>query len=425
MKRLSMLLALSSLAFGCTESEQGSGSPGGIPCAVQTVIAKHCSSCHGDKPAFGAPMSLASRADFLAKAQNGAVMHKRVAERISDLESPMPPPDQAPMTAAEQNALEGWLAEGAPRSTESCDGAAEVPVAVPNLDDVDLSECETVTEMRAFKGADGADEQPFDVPLEDDHYECFYFIVPWTDKRQAFRIDPIIDDTRVVHHWLLYSSPSGVAGTHSSCVGIHPDATLVSGWAPGGPSQVLPEDVGMQMPDGGTFLLEVHYNNVARHADAKDRSGVRLCSSTKLRKNEAATHTLGMELFALAPSKKSDVSGTCTVPAESTILSMSPHMHQLGRRMRTIVEREDGTKETVFDRGFDFSDQRVYQLDEPLKVGPGDRIRTTCTFDNASNKLVPFGESTDSEMCFNFVLAYPPGSLVTGGFVGGVNRCLR
>jgi len=28
-------------------------------------------------------------------------------------------------------------------------------------------------------------------------------------------------------------------------------------------------------------------------------------------------------------------------------------------------------------------------------------------------------------MCFNFVLAYPPGSLVTGGFVGGVNRCLR
>lgn len=38
---------------------------------------------------------------------------------------------------------------------------------------------------------------------------------------------------------------------------------------------------------------------------------------------------------------------------------------------------------------------------------PGDAIRTTCTFDNPYDFPVLFGEGTEDEMCFNFVMAYP------------------
>src|SRR6185436_6774354 len=141
---------------------------------------------------------------------------------------------------------------------------------------------------------DGTD--PFSVPLEDDHYECFYFQAP-TEPVQVLGFAPLIDDSRVVHHWLLYTSEDASLqdGTRETCNGIHPDATLLNGWAPGGLPYGMPKGVGIQVPTGqdARFILEIHYNNVARHADARDRSGLRLCATRKPQPNLAAVHWLG------------------------------------------------------------------------------------------------------------------------------------
>jgi Copper type II ascorbate-dependent monooxygenase, N-terminal domain/Copper type II ascorbate-dependent monooxygenase, C-terminal domain len=435
--RIAMLsLSLAALgATGCPGDETEASSASGLPCDVAQVVADKCASCHGDTPAFGAPMSLSSWSDFQAEAVSGGKVYERVLDRIHDVQRPMPPADHAPLVASEQSALEAWIADGAPKSSAACAPGADGSTSVtdddagttdtPSEEDLDLSECESVTELRAFGGGDPDGDEPYAVPMENDHYECFAFDVPWEDKRHAFRIDPLIGDARVVHHWLLYSVPKMKAGTTMTCNGIHPDATLVSGWAPGGPSQVLPPDVGMQMPKGGesSFLLEVHYNNSARYEGATDKSGVRLCTSSKLRENEAATHTLGTEALLVPPGPYS-TGGTCSPTKQATILSVSPHMHKLGRRMTIDLYR--GTKTTtVFDRGFDFLDQRVWQLSEPLVLEPGDRLQTTCSFMNDTGTFVPYGEATTNEMCLNFVLAYPPGALDTGSLSGGANRCMQ
>ncbi len=63
---------------------------------------------------------------------------------------------------------------------------------------------------------------------------------------------------------------------------------------------------------------------------------------------------------------------------------------------------------------------------QPVVVGPGDTLKTTCSFNNDSGGLVTFGNGTSDEMCYNFVVAYPVGALATGGsFLGGENKCMR
>jgi hypothetical protein len=70
---------------------------------------------------------------------------------------------------------------------------------------------------------------------------------------------------------------------------------------------------------------------------------------------------------------------------------------------------------------YSFDAQVPYRSD--VVVMPGDVIRTECRYNNPSNRMVYFGERTEDEMCFNFVLAWPAGALVnTGGATA--RRCI-
>ena len=60
-----------------------------------------------------------------------------------------------------------------------------------------------------------------------------------------------------------------------------------------------------------------------------------------------------------------------------------------------------------------FLEQKNYSFDAqgnfPLKtkVATGDVVRTRCTWKNPGDGLVGYGESSSSEMCFDFVGYYP------------------
>jgi hypothetical protein len=73
----------------------------------------------------------------------------------------------------------------------------------------------------------------------------------------------------------------------------------------------------------------------------------------------------------------------------------------------------------MHDMPFQFGEQGSYALDPEVIVNTGDVITTTCTFTNKTNKNISFGESTESEMCFNFAVYYPKGAFSCGGFGGG------
>lgn len=406
------------------------GVANGLPCDVAKIVEDKCVSCHS--AGKSGPMPLLTQSDFAAASLLDAnkTVAQAVKARIHDTQRPMPPLSaNSALTSAELAAFDAWLDKGAPKSGESCGG--ESPAQTKPEEAVDLSQCEYLSEFKAHNGTTADDSEGYKAPLVDDHYECFNFEVPWDKEVQAFRFDPIINDERVVHHWILYSiNEERPAGSHDANCGGK-GRTFLAGWAPGQKGAVLPDDTGLLMPRASTatLQLEVHYNNLKRYEDVKDRSGVRICASSKLRKNTAAVHTLGSTSINLAvqPGMQKLVN-SCQIGGtakEITIMSASPHMHQLGRHMTTTIKHKDGKVETLVDVPFDFRDQTFYP--STIKAYPGDVLTTTCTFENTSGKPVKFGEGTGDEMCFNFVTAYPAGSLVGGIsdlFKFGENSCI-
>jgi len=257
---------------------------------------------------------------------------------------------------------------------------------------------------------------------------CFAFASPFGEVTQGTAFAPIIDDPRVLHHWIIFASdalPTGVSpGDAFECSatgGLSSGVQFLTGWAPGGTNQLLPADMGRELPHAGSFvILQVHYWNVAGYADVADRSGVALCTTDVPRPHEIGTSTLGSLNISIQPRTVGhQVVGTCTpdLTAPVTIVGSGPHMHTHGISFRSEVLRGgDPTHvEMLVDLPrWDFNQQTGYAPPGgPMTIMPGDVIRTTCTYDNGTDDAIYFGERTEDEMCFNFVSAYPTGALAT------------
>jgi len=257
--------------------------------------------------------------------------------------------------------------------------------------------------------------EKYAVPNTPDYYNCFSWAVPWGNKKvHIVSTKPIIDNSAVLHHWILYNNAGAVQdGAMARCVGAHPDAAFISGWAPGGGEAIMPPDVGL-IVNGAGFTLETHYN--AKTGGQQDQSGVELCLTEKLRPKEAAVHWLGTQSLS-----KINATGTCrpTLSGPVTILSSSPHMHVQGRHMKTVITRAGGAQDILIDKPFDFNTQIAY--DTPAVINPGDTLTTTCTYAAPT----PFGQGTNQEMCYNFVTAYPAGQLVNGLSFLRANDCTQ
>lgn len=384
----------------------------GLPCDVATVVGKHCLSCHGTD--LAALMPLLSHADFLKPAVTAPErkVYELVRERTHDMRRPMPPiSSRDALDSAELATLDAWIAKGAPQSNEQCTTDVSTNATKP----IDLSECEVLEEVRAFGPGRTGKYTP---PAVKDHYECFNFDVPWDGDLHGLRFDPMIDDKRIVHHWILFSTNSLAANGDNGCTF---DRTYLNGWAPGPGAAPMPDGVGLVMPKKGARLqLEVHYNNIQNFPGVQDNSGVRICATSKLRPNPAAVHSLGSFGIVLPPGP-SKVVNTCMVNLATspvTVISAFPHMHSLGVHMKTEVLRTNGKIDILVDAPFDFRDQ--FDHPAPIVVQPGDRLRTTCSYDNTTGKVVVYGEASEEEMCLNFVTAYPAGGL---GMVPGSTQC--
>lgn len=414
-----------------------------LPCDVKAVLDAHCTSCHARVPQFGAPMSLASASDFHAAAPRAKTkVFESASDRIQRTGAgAMPPSPQKPLTTKERDTLLAWFEADAKASDETCAETSTPKPGEGTQTPTDAADCEVGFELRAHDQAQGKGKFP--IPAEDDHYECFYFNVGDLGidaNTLATSLAPLLDDTRVLHHWLLFAAENedeAPSGTHAPCSGIHPGAFLMASWLPGTPALNLPKDVGMEFPKSKTaqLILENHYNNTARYTGASDDSGVKVCATKKPKAQHAAMHWLGSELITLAPGTTGSAQATCAPQSNEPIhiLGVIPHMHRLGRHVKMTVERANGKSEVLHDGTFEFESQGYFEKDMVLQ--PGDKVRTKCDYMNDTTGTVTLGEKTTNEMCYMFTLAYPTGSMNTGGdfvnpftgepYVMGPNRCMK
>ena len=386
----------------------------GLPCEVQDVLVQECGMCHGTPPSFGAPMALSTWDDLQRPAVTDVTrpVFELVGERLLHPSDPMPP--DGSIEESDAQVVLDWIDAGAPEDPDAdCgDSEPEPPTVGP-----DALDCDADITLTAH--APGS-EDGFVVPAvgADNLYQCFAFPVPTTATGQATAWAPIIDDERVVHHWILYrqgNQPNG--GDVFPCdSSLQVTATFVAGWAPGGENMEMPEGVGLELGDPGDwYVLQIHYNNTAGYDDVVDKSGVAFCSADAPQPNTAGILTLGtVGINIPAGAVNHQESGTCGWfstagwPEPLHVIAGSPHMHELGTAFQTVVNRQGGGTEMLTDVPiFDFNNQGMWVNDPEVIINPGDSLVSTCTFDNPNNFPVGFGEGTNDEMCFNFVLAYP------------------
>ena len=256
---------------------------------------------------------------------------------------------------------------------------------------------------------------------DDSDYACFLLDPELTETAWIGAVTPKIDNKRIVHHMLLFRMP---VSDRETCGGEELLNDLLAGWAPGQEGWFLPEDVGYKLEPGERLALQIHYDKTNDNG-RDDRSGLELhfiddavheagvlWTGTIFASPEGESGGFG-EFVIPAGDPAFEVSGTCTVTEAMgplTVFGAWPHMHQIGSHLSASVHRgkwdEVGT--CMVDVPWDFDDQRGYRFVDPIQLTPGDRIETSCVFDNSGNDYdVRFGEGTSDEMCFDFLMYYP------------------
>jgi hypothetical protein len=256
--------------------------------------------------------------------------------------------------------------------------------------------------MTTYAGSEGSGAKYTVLPGQ--RYVNFSFRNPFRTGgayagQYVVALAPITDNKAVIHHWLLYG------------LDLSGSRTQVAGWAPGGTNTVLDPDVMQDLTVYTSFVMQVHYNNNTGQMQP-DGSGVALCPTTQRRTNVAGVFTLGTTSIFIPPLAEAEAKATCNVQRPMTIIGTWPHMHQVGWGFRTEHVRGGFNLpdlSNIPSGQWSFEGQRQYPVLPRRQVQVGDVIRTTCSYRNARPTAVTFGENTEDEMCFDFMLVYPYG----------------
>lgn len=406
-RTLTAISFVSSLALLACEGGGGTGGSGaggtgeGLPCDVDAILAQHCRSCHAEKTMFGAPMSLVTHADVIATStkDSSKKIYERMGVRTHDDAHPMPPPPNARLNKSEQATLDAWIAAGAPAGTGGAcqDGGAG--------------------------GADGgsigctpnvslAPASAFTMPQSvDDMYVCYGFDVIKNQKEHVTAFVPRVDNGGILHHIVLFESPTSVSATPYPCALSGAQTwKIVSVWAPGGEGFELPPEAGLPIEGTAHYVVQLHYNNLKHLAGQTDASGFDLCTTPDLRPNDADILAFGTFQLSIPAHGSLDLTCDLTIPVglpTTHVIGAMPHMHKLGKSISTVNKPSGGG--APIDLGtrspWDFATQYWSRLDETIV--PGDVISTRCVWENDTDKDVHWGENTEDEMCFSFTAYYP------------------
>jgi hypothetical protein len=191
-------------------------------------------------------------------------------------------------------------------------------------------------------------------------------------------------------------------------------AGLLGGWVPGHMPWELPGGVGNLLPKGADIVIEVHYITTGKPETDRSRFGLKwVRGDVKKRLHLGEITAKGFRIPAGDGAYKVETSEFVREPI--TLLSVTPHMHNLGRSMKAVAEFPDGTPMTLISvSNWDFAWQMSYRFKEPVRLPQNTRIDLSAVYDNSLTnpknpnkppKEIRDGERTTDEMC-NLFVAY-------------------
>jgi hypothetical protein len=209
---------------------------------------------------------------------------------------------------------------------------------------------------------------------------------------------------RGTHHSVLTVGPANQPDDTFSCNAGTNHNAMIYGSGVGSNDIAFPEGVAMPVRAGQQLMLNLHLYNVSDSLLA-DTSAVEVRTIPASAVVHEAEVILMGKISLLVPPGPSDQEGGCVMNGDATVFMVGPHMHRLGTGMRVVAETGGGDA-VLLDASYAFEEQSIYPI-APVSLVSGDRVRVVCSYDNTTGDSVPFGDSSDQEMCFAGVYRYP------------------
>lgn len=400
---------------------------------IAPIIAQRCGNCHVEGGVAPFPLDDFESVSAMAEVALSSIESGRMPPW-------MPEPDcrefeyERIMPDAEKDLFRAWI-------------AAEKPLGDP----------ETATPIAMAPGPE-FDPTHVAVPVEaytpdegiDDDYRCFVLDAEFPEPMFLTASDVVPDANALVHHVLVYAigpedldavlaadaddmgpgytcfgSPMPRSGDMGAASGSPGLPTQIGAWVPGSVPNVYPDGLAVPIAAGSRIVMQVHYNLIGSES-------------------EPDATALEMELTAEPPSfavsTRPIVIRNLDIPAGDeaavnfaryrnysdktlTIGAVAGHMHTLGTRLHSTVERADGSEQCLLEiPQWDFLWQQGYVIprDQWVEVPPGDALTIECTYDNSpanqpfvdgqqmEPRDVSWGEGTFDEMCMVYMTLIEP-----------------
>ncbi len=258
------------------------------------------------------------------------------------------------------------------------------------------------------------------------------FVIP-----SDFNVDTFLDgieiipgNPSIVHHVLIYYDPTDDClaydnadpgpgfTTDGTGGGLPPETKTFGVWVPGNSPVILPEGFGFRAEAGGYFLIEIHFPEGSE--GETDNTTVNFHFSNDQTPREvymdpilAHFPPVLQEPFLFIPANDTaSFNELYQVNFNVSLLNVFPHMHLIGRTLRSWAETPNNQVIPLVDiDDWDFHWQYTYTYPSFVHIPAGTDIRARAFYDNTVNnphqpndppQNVFGGESTSDEMMVVF-----------------------
>jgi hypothetical protein len=310
------------------------------------------------------------------------------------------------LSDADIGAIARWVAAGAPEGD-----AQDLPTVPRFPEGWQLGKPDLVLKM----------PEPFKVPATGpDVYRCFVLPLSLTEDRTVAAAEFRPGNQRAIHHASFHLDNRGLARKrlaeatdgqpgYSSFGGPgFATAGSLGGWGLANLPRFLPDGIGMILPKGCDLVMQIHYHPTGKEEIDQSELGIYF-SKTPATKfvTTFSARTTDIAIPAGAP-RHHVACASAPLPADVTVLTVTPHMHFLGREIYATAVLPDGKKHSLIGvKNWDFHWHERYRLVTPLQLPRGTVIHVQATYDNSADnpsnpnhppKLVKYGNNLTDEM---------------------------
>lgn len=382
---------------------------------IAPIMYAHCTSCHHTGGIGGFPLMTYAEA---------SVPYIDISNAVSTKQMPpwMPDPnyrhfkDENVLSQSEIDDINAWIGAGKPEGNPA--NAPTPPVYNPGSQ---LAQVDKTLQIPNFT-----------VTATIDQYRSFVIPSGFTASKHLGQIEYIPGNPAIVHHIVFYydTSPTSamldqldpLPGFESYGVGpISNSGVWLGAWAPGQGPMILPQNMGMKIPAGADFVIEVHY--APNSQGQVDNSSINVAytppPATGAIREVYTDPVLNYQnditngpLFIPANTVKTFYQQTSSGNTDISLIGIFPHMHKVGTSYKVYAQKSSTITPLIDIPKWDFYWQGYYTVQSLLKIPANSILYGIATYDNTTNNPdnpsnppqdVSSGEHTTDEMMITFV----------------------